>query len=97
MLYTRTHGRLRLDDALKQIEEDPQAMEGWSKARIRAFKMIQEKPNAYYYRFNAPGEKQKNGAFSHVKFPSLSTKLNIEFISNFLCFTGREAAFFSKN
>jgi len=64
MMYTRIHGRLRLDDALKQIENDPTAMETWSKARIRAYKMIHEKPNAYYYRFNAPGEKQRNGPFS---------------------------------
>ena len=67
MMYTRVHGRLRLDDALLQLKTDPKAMEGWSLARIRAYKMIDTKPNAYYYRFNAPGEKQRNGPFSEVR------------------------------
>lgn len=61
-------GRLALDDALKQVQEnqvDPEkAFEGWSQARIRAYQMINENPNSYYYRFNAPGEVQKKGQWS---------------------------------
>lgn len=52
--------RLRLDDAVKDSEN----MEGWSEARIKAWKCIDTNENAYYYRFNAPGEKQKNGSWS---------------------------------
>lgn len=62
-----TYSRLRLDDALNQLEsnEDPmKAFEGWSEARIKAYKMIDSNPNTYYYRFNAPGEKQRNGAWT---------------------------------
>ena len=40
--------------------------EGWSEARIRAYNLIETKPNSYYYRFNEPGEKQRNGAWSEV-------------------------------
>jgi hypothetical protein len=39
---------------------------GWSEARIRAWRMRETAPNAYYYRFNAPGEEQRNGAWSPV-------------------------------
>jgi len=53
----KKHSRkLRLDDALKQANFD-----GWSEARIRAYNMKDQNPNAYYYRFNDPGEPQKNG------------------------------------
>ncbi|KAI9497259.1 hypothetical protein BDB00DRAFT_21700 [Zychaea mexicana] len=61
----RMGGRLALDDALKQVQEnqiDPEkAFEGWSQARIRAYQMIDQNPNSYYYRFNAPGEIQRKG------------------------------------
>lgn len=61
----RLVGRLRLDEALAKLQSTPNdlavAMAGWSSARIRAFKAIEENPNAYYYRFNAPGEAQRNG------------------------------------
>lgn len=61
-------GRLALDDALKQVEnsqnDDRAAFEGWSDARLRAYKMIDKNPNSYYYRFNAPGEQQKKGKWS---------------------------------
>lgn len=40
------------------------AMEGWSQARIRAYNSIHTNPNAYYYRFNAPGEEQKQGPWT---------------------------------
>jgi len=66
-MYNRVP-RLRLDDALKQLNQSQgdleKAMEGWSEARIRAYKLIKENPNAYYYRFNAPGEQQRNGKFT---------------------------------
>jgi hypothetical protein len=61
-------GRLGLDEALKQIQEnqvDPaKAFEGWSQARIRAYQMIDQNPNSYYYRFNAPGEVQRKGQWA---------------------------------
>jgi hypothetical protein len=33
----------------------------WSEARQKAYEQIETNPNSYYYRFNAPGEKQRNG------------------------------------
>lgn len=58
--------RLRLDEALDQLENsDSKTMyEGWSQARIRSYQQIESKPNAYYYRFNAPGERQQNGLWT---------------------------------
>lgn len=38
--------------------------EGWSAARVRAYKQLEMNPNSYYYRFNAPGEMQRNGQWS---------------------------------
>lgn len=38
--------------------------EGWSSARIRAYQMIEQNPNSYYYRFNAPGEEQRKGQWN---------------------------------
>ncbi|KAI8879789.1 hypothetical protein K501DRAFT_276234 [Backusella circina FSU 941] len=62
---SRSSSRLTLDDALKQINEQPNdAFEGWSSARLRAYKMIDKNPNSYYYRFNAPGEHQRKGKWS---------------------------------
>lgn len=52
--------RLKLDDALANSED----MEGWSEARIRAYQGMKKSPNAYFYRFNAPGETQKNGPWT---------------------------------
>ncbi|KAI9307857.1 hypothetical protein BJ944DRAFT_148032, partial [Cunninghamella echinulata] len=64
----RMGGRLTLDDALKQVQENginaDKAFEGWSSARIRAYQMIEQNPNSYYYRFNAPGEIQRKGQWS---------------------------------
>ena len=37
---------------------------GWSEARIKGWKNRIKKPNAYYYRFNAPGERQANGGWT---------------------------------
>ncbi|CAO3703216.1 unnamed protein product [Rhizopus stolonifer] len=57
--------RLSLDDALQQIQYQPDAVNAnWSEARIRAFKMIDKNPNSYYYRFNAPGEPQHKGKWT---------------------------------
>ncbi|KAI8825206.1 uncharacterized protein EV422DRAFT_517852 [Fimicolochytrium jonesii] len=61
------YSRLRLDEALSQLEagHDPsKVFEGWSDARVRAYQQIKTKPNSYYYRFNAPGEKQRNGVWT---------------------------------
>ena len=51
--------RLLLDDALKQNN-----FEGWSEARRKAFANRETNPNAYYYRFNDPGQQQAKGAWS---------------------------------
>ncbi|KAI8814726.1 hypothetical protein BJ742DRAFT_765944 [Cladochytrium replicatum] len=61
--------RLHLDDALKKLEEQrtngsKNMFEGWSEARKKAYKHIRTNPNSYYYRFNAPGEKQRNGPWT---------------------------------
>jgi hypothetical protein len=56
--YVRT--KLKLDQAL----ENKDSFVGWSPARVKAFKSIDKNPNAYFYRFNAPGETQANGAWS---------------------------------
>jgi len=53
-------GRLLLNDALKDTEN----FEGWSAARVGAWKNKDANPNAYYYRFNDPGEEQINGAIA---------------------------------
>ena len=45
-------------------ENVEKAFEGWSEARIRSYQQIDAKPNSYYYRFNAPGEKQRNGPWT---------------------------------
>ena len=69
-------GRLALDDALKQVKENPnKAFEGWSQARIRAFKMIERNPNSYYYRFNAPGEEQRKGPWTEEEKESFFKRL----------------------
>ncbi|KAI8887576.1 hypothetical protein K501DRAFT_321286 [Backusella circina FSU 941] len=64
----RMCSRLGLDEALEQFQNnqvDPEkAFEGWSQARIRAYQMIDQNPNSYYYRFNAPGEVQRKGQWS---------------------------------
>jgi len=52
--------KLKLDDALKNSKDQ----KNWSPARIKAYQSIKKNPNAYYYRFNEPGEEQKNGPWS---------------------------------
>ncbi|KAL6051980.1 Ubox domain containing protein [Balamuthia mandrillaris] len=54
--------KLKLDEAVTRAHEGN--FEGWSGARIRAWKLIDKNPNAYYYRFNDPGVTQKNGKWS---------------------------------
>jgi hypothetical protein len=63
--------KLGLDAALKQFTdnldaEPDKAFEGWSEARIKSFKLIDQNPNSYYYRFNEPGEVQKTGQWTEV-------------------------------
>jgi len=53
-------GRLLLNDALKNVG----SMEGWSEARKKAWKNRRTSPNAYFYRFNVPGQPQKNGKWT---------------------------------
>jgi hypothetical protein len=59
--------RLRLDEALKNVDEGN--FEGWSEARIRAWQLKDKNPNAYYYRFNDPGVEQRNGTWNKVPTP----------------------------
>jgi len=56
--------RILLDDALKTKDTD---MEGWSQARKKAYKVIKKNPNSYHYRFNKPGELQRNGAWTKLE------------------------------
>jgi len=63
--------RLRLDDAIARAQEAEESAqptvdpyEGWSEARIKAWKNREKNENQYYYRFNHPGEKQANGKWS---------------------------------
>lgn len=61
------HSKFKVDEGLDMLNNgsDPsKVFEGWSKARINAHRHIATKPNAYYYRFNAPGEKQGSGAWN---------------------------------
>lgn len=51
--------RLRLKEKF-----DGDTMQGWSKARMDAWKSKDTNPNTYYYRFNDPGEEQKHGKWS---------------------------------
>eukprot|EP00487_Bulimina_marginata_P000719 TRINITY_DN11437_c0_g1_i1.p1 TRINITY_DN11437_c0_g1~~TRINITY_DN11437_c0_g1_i1.p1 ORF type:complete len:101 (-),score=4.74 TRINITY_DN11437_c0_g1_i1:87-389(-) len=39
-------------------------MEGWSEARKKAWNNRKSSPNAYFYRFNVPGQPQKNGKWT---------------------------------
>ncbi|PVU95956.1 hypothetical protein BB561_001485 [Smittium simulii] len=86
-----TVGRLPLDKALEQLRQHASvngdgstkvkssdlesAMKGWSLARIKAYKAIKTKPNTYYYRFNAPGEVQRVGAWSDHEKKLFHTRL----------------------
>jgi hypothetical protein len=56
--------RLLLDDAIAQGNTA-----GWSEARIKAFakRKTVAGQNAYYYRFNAPGEQQRNGKWEEYE------------------------------
>ncbi|EFC46556.1 predicted protein [Naegleria gruberi] len=73
--------RLLLDDALSDVIKK----DGWSKARIEAYEKINTNPNAYYYRFNEPGESQKNGKWNQKEKELFIKKLKeyIEKTDNF--------------
>ncbi len=51
---------LKLNDAMK----DTTLQSLWSDARKKAFSDFDNRPNKYYYRFNAPGQDQKNGPWT---------------------------------
>jgi len=53
-------GRLLLNDALKNVG----SMEGWSEARKKAWTNRKTSPNAYFYRFNVPGQPQAGGKWT---------------------------------
>lgn len=60
---TKRCGRLLLNDALK----NPQDQSNWSEARKKAWKNRKTSQNAYFYRFNVPGQPQKNGKWSKAE------------------------------
>jgi len=71
-------GRLLLNDALK----DTTNFEGWSAARVQAWKNREDRPNAYFYRFNAPDEEQINGALresEHSGFMQRVLEMGVNF------------------
>ncbi|KAG1383435.1 hypothetical protein G6F61_001369 [Rhizopus arrhizus] len=76
----RMCGRLSLDEAIRQAQDNQdkldKAFEGWSQARIRAYSMINENPNSYYYRFNAPGEEQRKGQWNAEERKLFFQRLN---------------------
>ncbi|PRP78367.1 histone-lysine N-methyltransferase MLL [Planoprotostelium fungivorum] len=55
-----TVAKLGLTDALKNVTD----MAGWSEARVKAWNNRATVPNAYYFRFNEPGEEQKTGPWT---------------------------------
>ncbi|ORY44360.1 hypothetical protein BCR33DRAFT_716914 [Rhizoclosmatium globosum] len=55
-------------DAIAEPDVNPtEIFAGWSKARVDAYKSIDACPNRYYYRFNKPGEMQRNGIWTDEK------------------------------
>jgi hypothetical protein len=73
------------------MKTDPaKAMANWSEARIKAYKLIDSNPNSYYYRFNAPGEQQKYGAWNTVLY------LNRMLLFLFFYFQEERALFFKR-
>ena len=86
--HTKKHvnvKRLRLDDAIARAqvaeelaEPEVNPYEGWSEARIKAWKNREKNENQYYYRFNEPGEMQANGKWTdeeHQKFMDIIASL----------------------
>lgn len=71
-LGNKKASRLRLDDALANAAD----MEGWSEARVRAYQSMKKNPNSYFYRFNAPGEMQRNGPWSKEEDEAFMKRLN---------------------
>jgi len=65
------------DEAPLEIDE-AELFAGWSGARIKGWKNRIKNPNAYYYRFNHPGEMQSNGGWTaeeHELFMATLAKL----------------------
>ena len=66
------------DDIEAQLEIDESGSLPDGPARIKGWKNRIKKPNAYYYRFNAPGERQANGGWTpkeHEQFMDTLAKL----------------------
>ncbi|KAL0486769.1 hypothetical protein AKO1_012106 [Acrasis kona] len=59
----RLGARLTLNDAMCDVDN----MTGWSEARKSAFNKIKDNPNTYYYRFNEPGQEQRNGPWTDAE------------------------------
>ena len=70
----RQDGRFCLDDAVRQVEQTG-SFDGWSEARIKAWRNKEQNPNAYYYRFNDPGEEQRNGKWSRQEHDAFMRRL----------------------
>eukprot|EP01117_Protostelium_nocturnum_P011188 TRINITY_DN4062_c0_g1_i1.p1 TRINITY_DN4062_c0_g1~~TRINITY_DN4062_c0_g1_i1.p1 ORF type:complete len:474 (-),score=194.20 TRINITY_DN4062_c0_g1_i1:27-1448(-) len=62
--------KMRLDTALKQKN-----FEGWSVARKKAWDLRGTNPNAYYYRFNDPGEEQRSGAWTKAEMELFNKRM----------------------
>lgn len=56
-------GRLLLNDALLNVNNQ----EGWSDARKKAWANRKTQQNGYFYRFNVPGQPQKNGKWTDAE------------------------------
>jgi hypothetical protein len=56
------------EDPFDGLTEAELSSLGWSNARVQAFMQRKENPNAYYYRFNAPGEVQSTGTYVRFAF-----------------------------
>ncbi|KAJ3067664.1 hypothetical protein HDU98_009129 [Podochytrium sp. JEL0797] len=64
-------------DAIAEPDADPtEVFAGWSQARVVAYKSIDACPNRYYYRFNKPGEMQRNGVWTEAEKKLFLERLN---------------------
>ncbi|KAI8618581.1 hypothetical protein BC830DRAFT_1108184 [Chytriomyces sp. MP71] len=68
--------RFNIDAIAEPNVNREEIFEGWSQARVMAYKSIEECPNRYYYRFNAPGEMQRNGVWTAEEKDMFMKRLN---------------------